>query len=103
MAITVAISSGVASTVPIDRVRNWSVGAGRVWAMPIWWASLIRRACPTLVDRRTNAQFTEPAVASHRSIGPPSWGSEFTVNASLAGKIFGTEHGDVPSTMSAGE
>ena len=38
---------------------------GSSLVMPILWAMSMTLSWPTLVARRTNAQFTEPAVASH--------------------------------------
>ena len=99
VAMTVAISIGVASTVPIDRVRNWSFWVGRVCWMPIWWARVMSLPWPTLVERRTNAQFTEPAVAAHRLSMPPSSSALFV---DTLPKRF-TEHGAEPSTWSLGE
>src|SRR2546421_11148203 len=65
--------------------------------MPILWAISMTLPSPTLVAMRTNAQFTEYAVASHRfSVPPPA--SSLTAKPSNPG----TEHGVDPSTVSAG-
>src|SRR4051812_20412074 len=101
VAITVAISSGVASMVPIDRLSTFC----RVccW-IPILWASAMRLSRPTLVERRTNAQFTELAVADQMGCTPPSSPSELvgSWSAGTPGNWLGTPHGSVPSTVSFG-
>src|SRR5262249_3656983 len=67
-------------------------------SMPIFWAKSMTFSSPTLVDRRTNAQFTESAVALSIVIIPPP-GSALSVWPPKPG----TRHGSVPSTWSLRE
>ena len=67
--------------------------------IPNSWAMAMTLSWPTLVARRTNAQFTEPDVADQRSSRchrrARSWWTP-------PRELRGTEHGLVPFTMSFG-
>ena len=51
-----------------DPEGETEVGLEGLLAMPISWAMAMTLSSPTLVERRTNAQLTEPAVASQMSM-----------------------------------
>ncbi len=97
-----AISSGVMEMTPSVKVRTRHSFTGwrpaTLGTMPIFWAMSITLSRPTLVDMRTNAQFTESAVALSTVITPPP-GSALNVCPSKPG----TRHGSVPSTWSLRE
>ena len=103
VAITVAISSGVASMVPIERLRTF---CSVPWVSPICFARSITLSWPTLVDRRTKAQLIEPAVECSRVCSPfsaPSAELFGSWSTGTPGNCDGTAHGSVPSTWSLGE
>ena len=58
-------------------------------------------SCPTLVERRTNAQFTESAVACHSVSYPPPPPSALIVDA--LPNLLGTLQRAAPFTTSSGE
>jgi hypothetical protein len=97
VAVMFAISSGVTEMTPSVNVRTrhsltgWRPGtSGR---MPSFWAMSMTLSRPTLVDRRTKAQFTDSAVAWVMAMTPPP-PSALSVDPAKPG----TPHGAVPST-----